>query len=285
MKEKNQRNKIFILGASGFIGNKLYKELLPYFDVYGTYATATPELDDNHIMFYFNIEKDSISNLLKLVQPNIIISSLRGNFEAQYKVHQEINDYVLAAINCKIIYLSTVNVFDGKGEFPSYENDAVLAKSDCGKFKISVENLIANLPKSMFAILRLPIVLGVNSPRIFQLKEASKNKAEFEVYPNLIISAITANKLVQQVHYIINKDLNGIFHLASEDVIHHSDLFQEISEKLELDTIVFKQLYTSNEDKFLAILPKLNTLPENYKISVSQIIEDCTLKEEIVSLK
>jgi len=279
------KNKILILGASGFIGNTIYKELLPYFDTYGTYYTSDSMFEDNQVMFPFNVEKDDINVILEKVQPNIIISSLRGDFNSQIKLHQEIANYTLAALDCKIIYISTVNVFDGKGEFPSYENDDLLAKSDYGKFKISIEKLILNLPASKFLIARLPIVLGVNSPRINLLKEASKNNTEFEVYPNLIISVTTANKLAQLVHYIINQSLEGIFHLASNDIIHHFDLFEEISEKLELEHIVFKHNYTSNKDRYLAILPKHNLLPDNYQISIQQVIEDSVLKEEIDSLK
>lgn len=285
MNQKIQKNKILILGANGFIGNIIYKELLPYFDVYGTYATATPELENNQIMFPFQVEKNSITQILNQVQPNIIISSLQGDFKAQYRTHQEINNYTLAAINCKIIYLSTVNVFDAKGEFPSYENDTLLAESNFGKFKISIEKLIQNLPKSKYTIARLPMVLGVNSPRIIQLKEASKNHTKFEVYPNLIISVTTANKIAQQLHYIINKRLNGIFHLATNDVMHHSDIIEEISKKLGLKNIVYEQIFSSNNNRYLAILPKHHLLPKNYQITISEVIEDCTLKEEIGSLK
>jgi dTDP-4-dehydrorhamnose reductase len=278
-------NKILILGASGFIGNVLYKELLPYFDVYGTYNSSNPEFDNNKIMFQFNVEHDDINVILNKVKPNFIISSLRGNFKDQFKVHQEVLNFVLESIDCKIIYLSTVNVFDAKGDLPSYENDSLLAHSDYGKYKVNQEKALLNLPKSKFTILRLPLVLGVNSPRIIQLKEAVKNKADFEVYPNLIISVTTANKIAQQVHYIINKNLNGIYHLASNDMIHHLDLFEEISDKLELKNVIFKNIYTSNEDKYLAILSKHNQLPKNYQITISEIIEDCVLKEEIDSLK
>ena len=278
-------NKILILGASGFIGNVLYKELLPYFDVYGTYNSSNPEFDNNKIMFQFNVERDNINVILNKVKPNFIISSLRGNFKDQFKVHQEVLNFVLESIDCKILYLSTVNVFDAKGDLPSYENDSLLAHSDYGKYKVNQEKALLNLPKSKFTILRLPLVLGVNSPRIIQLKEAVKNKADFEVYPNLIISVTTANKIAQQVHYIINKNLNGIYHLASNDMIHHLELFEEISDKLELKNVIFKNIYTSNEDKYLAILSKHNQLPKNYQITISEIIEDCVLKEEIDSLK
>ena len=285
MKQKTHKKRILILGASGFLGNTIYKELLPYFDTYGTYHSSSSAFEDNQVMFSFDVEKDNINIILEKTQPNIIISSLRGDFKAQLKVHQEIANYTLAALDCKVIYLSTVNVFDGKGTFPSYENDSVLAESDYGKFKISIEKLISNLPASKYLIARLPIVLGVNSPRINFLKEASKSNAEFEVFPNLIISITTANKLSQQIHYIINQDLHGIFHLASNDVIHHFDLFEEISEKLELKNIVFKHNYTSNKDWYLALLPKYNLLPDNYQITIQQVIEDSVLKEEIGSLK
>lgn len=278
-------NKILILGASGFIGNVLYKELLPYFDVYGTYRSANPEFDNNKIMFQFNVEQDDVNNILNKVKPNFIISCLRGGFKDQLKVHKELINYVLEHIDCKIIYLSTVNVFDAKGSHPSYENDHLLANSEYGKYKVNQEKLIYNLPKIKFTILRLPLVIGVNSPRIIQLKEASKNKAEFEVYPNLIISATTANKIAQQVHYIINQDLHGIYHLTSNDMIHHMELFEEISNKLELENVIFKKIYTSNEDKYLAILSKYNKLPKNYQITIPEIIEDCVLKEAIDSLK
>jgi len=279
------KNKILILGASGFIGNTIYKELLPYFDVYGTYYSSKSEFEENQVMFKFDVEKDNINTILNKVQPNYIISSLRGDFKSQIKVHQQINDFTLAAIDCKMVFLSTVNVFDAKGKYPSYENDPLLAQSEEGKFKASVEKLIKNLPKSKYNILRLPLVLGVNSPRILQLKETYKNKTAFEVYPNLIISCTTADKIAQQVHYIINRNKKGIFHLSSNDVMYHSDFFEELSEKLKLTTIIFKQLIISDENRYLAILPKYNKLPENYSITIAEVIEDCTLKEEINSLK
>jgi len=279
------KNKILILGASGFIGKAIYKELLPYFDVYGTYCTSQPDLDENQVLFQFDVSKDSILPILKEIQPNYIISSLRGDYKSQYHIHQDIRDYTLEASNCMILYVSTVNVFDAKFEFPSYENDDLSAESEYGKFKVSVEKLISTLPESKYAILRLPIVLGVNAPRVIQLKQANEHHANFEVYPNLIISITTVNKVAQQVHFIINKKRLGIFHLASNDIIHHSDLFEELSDRLELKNVVFKKVFSSNEDSYLAILPKDNKLPKNYRITVSQVIEECILKDEIITLK
>ena len=275
---------VLILGASGFIGNVLYRELLSYFDVYGTYANQEGLFRDNQVFYNYKVEEGGLDVILASVQPNVIISSLHGGFEAQYKAHETLVEYTTAT-NAKLLLLSTVNVFDGKGEFPSYEDDVPFAKSDYGKYKISVEKLVQTLPKSNYTILRLPLVLGVNSPRMFQLKQAIKHQAAFEVFPNLIISVTTANKVAQQVHYIINKELSGIFHLSSKDMVHHEDFFREISEKISEKTPIFKSAFSSNEDTYLAILPKKNKLPKTYHITVAEVIDDSTLKEEIITFK
>jgi len=277
-------DKILILGASGFIGNVLYKELLSYYDVYGTFSSQEGNFSENQVFFQYTVEEGGLDVILAEVEPTVIISSLRGDFKAQIKAHETLVEYCMAT-NARLLFLSSVNVFDGKGEFPSYENDTPFAGSDYGRFKIAVERLLRTLPKKNYAILRLPLVLGVTSPRIFELKRAIKNKEAFEVFPNLIVSVTTADKIAQQLHYIINKDCFGIHHLASKDMVHHEDLFREISEKISDKSPIFKSAFSSNEDTYLALLPKKNKLPKNYRITVAEVIEDCTLKEEIITLK
>lgn len=278
-------NRILILGASSFIGNKLYKELLPYFDLYGTFKSPNKEFEENAVMFHFDMNKNDIKSILTEIQPNFIIPTIKGNYKPLFVLYQELLNYVLAAIDCKLLYLSSFSVFDAKGKFPSYEEDILSSNSLDGKYNIKQEKTIKKLPSSKYVILRLPMILGVNSPKIVQLKEASKYNAEFEIFPNLVISANTINKIAQQIHYIINKNLEGIFHLSSNDMIHHSELFYEITDKLGLKNVIFKKIYTSNKDSYLAILPKQNLLPKNYQITLNQIISDCVLQEVIDSVK
>lgn len=282
--EGNMSNRILILGASGFIGNTIYKELLSYFDVYGTYAHQEGLYGQNQIFYKYQVEEDDLGSILKKVRPSIIISSFRGDSDAVFKAHELLCAYSLSA-GTKLMFLSSAHVFDAKGKFPSYESDVPLAESIEGKHKLSVEKLIRNLPDRNYAILRLPLVLGVNSPSIFMLKQSLKHHAAFEVYPHLVLNATTSNKIAQQIHFIINHDLFGIYHLASEDVIHHEDLFKEISERLSSHPPIFKSVYSRNEDQYLAILPKENKLPKNYSITIAEVIDESTLKDEIVTFK
>ena len=281
---QKQKHSILILGASGYTGNAIYRELCSYFETYGTYYSAHELYDNNKAFFGYDVANDDITQILKQIKPTIIISALRGNFKAQYHAHKQVCKYINGASQCRLLFLSSVNVFDGSTELPSYEDTRPRAVSEYGRFKASVEKLLFEKIKHQVSILRLPMVLGAYSPRILQLRQAIKHQAVFDVYPNLIVSVTTANTIAQQIHYIINKELRGVFHLASNDLVHHQDLFTEICEKISNKTPIFKSIYNSNDDQYLAVLPKFNTLPANYQTTVASVIENSTL-EDLITLK
>lgn len=284
MREKQNKHRVLILGGSGFIGNALYKELLSYFKVFGTYCKQHGNFSENKVFLNFCVEKDSLSPFLEKTQPTIIISAIKGSYDSQLKVHKEIESYILQNSNCSIIFLSTSEVFNAKPLHPSYENDFPLSETDLGKFKISIEKLfLENIPEQT-TIIRLPMVLGVNSPMIFHLRQCIRHRAAFEVFPNLIVTATTINKLVLQIHFIINHSLRGIYHLASNDMVHHDELFKEISSKISDRMPIFKSVFSSNEDRYSALLPKHNKLDSNYQITISEVIEESSLDETIVSV-
>ena len=281
---QKQKHSILILGASGYTGNAIYRELCSYFETYGTYYSAHELYDNNKAFFGYDVANDDITQILKQIKPTIIISALRGNFKAQYHAHKQVCKYINGASQCRLLFLSSVNVFDGSTDLPSYEDTRPRAVSEYGRFKASVEKLLFEKIKHQVSILRLPMVLGAYSPRILQLRQAIKHQAVFDVYPNLIVSVTTANTIAQQIHYIINKELRGVFHLASNDLVHHQDLFTEICEKISNKTPIFKSIYNSNDDQYLAVLPKVNTLPANYQTTVASVIENSTL-EDLITLK
>ncbi len=217
------------------------------------------------------METESLSFLLKNLQPDFIISALRGNFNAQIHAHFEMIDFIRNH-SCKLIFLSSANVFDAFTNFPSYEYDKTFSVSIYGKFKIQIENALLRLPNEKYNILRLPMVFGANSPRVEEIKTLHKIKDPIEVFPNVVINSTTLSKLTQQIHYIINRNLPGVFHLGSTDLIHHNDLILEICEKLGLEDFNITRVYESNEDRYLAILPKENRLPEFLEIQNQEVI-------------
>ena len=127
---------ILILGGSGYIGNCLYKELSPYYNTFGTYHTAKGFQDNQHF-FHFDIEKGGLEKIIKEVKPKLIISALRGNFDAQLEIHDFLINLV-RKINSRLLFLSSANVFDAFQHFPSYEYDKTLSESIYGRFKIKI---------------------------------------------------------------------------------------------------------------------------------------------------
>jgi dTDP-4-dehydrorhamnose reductase len=266
---------ILILGGSGFIGNALYKELSPYFATYATYNTARGFSQNQHY-FQFNADDEGLENILKEVKPKLIISCLRGDFNSQLETHSFLTDFIRTK-DCRILYLSSANVFDAFQHYPSYEYDKTLSESIYGRFKIKIENELMRLPVGKFVIARLPMVFGLNAPRTQELDFAIQNDLPIEVFPNSIININSDIRLSQQIHYIINQKKTGIFHLGSTDLISHHDFIKILVEKRHKKSGIYKQVFASNTIRYLAALPKENKLPNHLLPSYIDIIDDLSL--------
>ncbi|WP_062058078.1 sugar nucleotide-binding protein [Aquimarina longa] len=269
--------KILIIGASGFIGNALYKELNSYFDTYGTYCTDNTFFEKNQKFFQYDMQLEDISILLDNLKPTIIITALRGNFNSQLDAHHRVIQWIQKH-KCRLIFISSANVFDSFSNYPSYEYDKTFSDSVFGRFKIKIENALMRLPTNKYVIARVPMIYGAATPRLQEIKNLYNLKVPIEVFPNVIINITSILKLTQQLHYIINRNKKGIFHLGSTDLIYHMDLIKEICDTLELDDPILKQVYDSNNDRYLAVLPKDNKLPKNLQITTQEVINSVIAK-------
>ena len=268
--------KILILGGSGFLGYALYKELNPFYDVYCTFRSTNEKYKKNDRFIQWDLETELPKILLEEVQPDIIISAVRGEFYAQLEAHIVLIDYVIRKKK-RLMFLSSANVFDAFTNFPSYEYDKTFSYSKYGHFKIKIENALLRLPNDFYSILRLPMIFGKNAPRLKEIKALYDLKEPIEVFPNVVINATSIQKFTQQTHYIINRELNGIFHLGSKDLIHHNELIDKFCRRLRYKDPFFKQVYNSNDDRCIAVIPRDNLLPVNYQITIDEVVDNSIL--------
>ena len=269
-----KKHRILILGVSGFLGGAIYKELHHYFQTFGTFRTSSVAHEKNTHFYQYDFDDDDIFEILDIVKPTIIISSLRGDFSAQLTAHKHLYEYINQKKDCKMIFLSSANVFDAYSKFPSYENDTTLSNSIYGHFKIRLEQLFLKLPTNKVAIIRLPMVFGAQSPRNNEIKLLLKLDEPIELFPNLIMNVITAKKVSQQLHYIINRSKTGIYHLGSSDLVCHDDFIKELVERMYFNNTRYKLVYTTNDNRYLAVLPKDNKLPKHLQMKSEDVLKD-----------
>ena len=269
-----QKHRILILGVSGFLGNAIYKELCSYYSTFGTYRTPLLAFENNKQLYQYDFEEDDIFEILNVVKPTLIISALRGDFSAQLTAHKHLFEYISLKKKCKMVFLSSANVFDAYSKYPSYENDTTLSNSIYGHFKIRLEQLFLKLPSKKIAILRLPMVFGAQSPRVNELKLHLELDAPIELFPNLIMNVISDQKVTQQLHYIINRNKYGIFHVGSKDLVHHDDFIKDLVSKIGAKNPKFKLVYTTNDERYLAVLPKENKLPKHLQMYSLELLDN-----------
>jgi dTDP-4-dehydrorhamnose reductase len=264
-------NRVLILGGSGFIGQALYKELSGFYNVHATYLTSHKDYDNNQHYHQFDMETEELLPLLQDLKPTYVISALRGPMSAQLFLHDQLMQWTMVN-DSRIIFLSSANVFDRFTNYPSYEYDKTFSESIYGRFKIRIENALLRMPNSKYVIARIPMIFGAQSPKIKEFKKQITENESVEVFPNVVINATHIDKLVQQLHYIINRRRRGVFHLGSNNLIHHSDLYMDIAHAMKVDQVRWKQVYDSNEDRQLSVLPKDNLLPKHLQLTVEEVV-------------
>ena len=271
---KNKKTRILILGASGFLGHSIYKELSQYFNTFGTYRIPTKKFLNNKKFFEFNHEEDDVFEILEKINPSLIISSIRGSFDTQTILHRHITQYLKINNNVKIIFLSSANVFDAYSKYPSYEKDTRLSHSIYGLLKIKIEHIIQKLPKNQWVIIRLPMVFGNKSNRIIEIKELVKTNEPIELFPNLVMNVCSAERLNRQLHFIINRNKYGIYHCGSYDLVHHDYFMKDLLKYLDINNPKYKFVYTTNNERYLAVLSKYNKLPKYLQFESNDVLKE-----------
>jgi len=208
--------KILILGASGTVGKPLFQVLSEKYEVSGTFNRNKPtDIDDEYWHKFDITDISSLNTLLETVRPNLIISSLTGNFEQQLEVHKQLEKY-LQNTHGRIIFISTANVFDGDVRGQHSEADTPYPISQYGKFKQTCEKLLQKGLGDRCLIIRLPKIMDSQTVAEF-LKQAETGNPP--VYANLYMSFNSAKNVANTIKYCVDTNKHGVLHLTSSDSI------------------------------------------------------------------
>lgn len=265
--------KILVLGASGLVGKALLTELSSSFEVYGTYHQTKLSLQNDHQLQWHITDCKSILDWIDEINPQIIISCLRGAFALQLEVHKQIIQKIQPT-KTKLLFCSTTNVFDGEITKHHAENDTPLATSDYGQFKIQCETLIQAELGEHGIILRLPMVWGKNSPRLKEIKENITNKVEIEAYENLYLNHASDQRIAKQIRSIIENNLTGIFHLATTKIDSQYSFISKLVHSYNTDIKVKAIKIEDVEQYHFGLLVHRTDLPTHFTYENDQLISE-----------
>lgn len=268
--------KILVLGASGYAGSRIFNDLSKKYEVYGTYYSQEMRIENQHRMLRFDIaDSDKFSEILETVKPDIIISSLRGDYKAQIACHKQAAQYIAEKTGGKLIFLSTANVFDNELNFPHYEEDKLQSQTDYGKFKIQCENMLEGILGEKSIIIRIPMILGKDCPLISRMKSYIKNNESITLYENLFVNYTLDIQISKYIQYILEENLNGIFHIGTRDSCDYAEFFKELADRMGFENPDFN-IETSSDKKYQIVFTSRRDISETLQMSVRDVIDYVT---------
>ena len=166
---------------------------------------------------------DALISILEKENPDVVISSMRGDFQAQYRFHETLADW-LGGKAKRLLFISTANVFDGDMSQPWTEEAQPNPGSDYGKYKRDCEAMLEHKLSGQLIIFRIPSVWAPDCPRMQLLREHSASREPLAAYPNDHVNVTLTDQVGACAKYVLDHDLKGIFHIGSRDTVDYATM-------------------------------------------------------------
>ena len=258
--------KILIVGASGFIGNRLFKKLIdnPNYEIKGTSLNSQNDIFET--LDINNLEQTNI--LLNKFNPEIIIwcagnknlseteESLKNTINVNFESIKGIEDYLNKFSSTHFIFLSSDYIFDGiKGNFKV--NDKANPKTFYGISKLMAEQYIKK-KFPLFSIVRTSAVIGKGSVFFDWLNNCVINKKKISLYTNNF-TPTPLDFLIRQIEYLFEKKTSGTYNICGNKTLSRYDIGLIISKYYGINPIFLKKEKNGNNrfQKDLSLIPFL----------------------------
>jgi dTDP-4-dehydrorhamnose reductase len=241
------RQRLFIIGATGFVGSRLSLAARDRFVVVG--GSRSP-LSGSGTVAIDITDRHSVSRAFDQAQPELVahLAALSDidRCERERELAEKIN--VVGAMHvaeecarrgARLLYTSTDAVFDGTKHI-YYEHDPPTPVNWYGQTKASAERAIGDLLPSS-AIVRLSLVLGRSALAvgnsylekvIGNLRAGNKIVTPTFEFRNPIDVGTLCEFLLELAPRL---DATGIFHIGASDKMSRYDLARAIAERLGHD--------------------------------------------------
>ena len=230
-----------VIGASGFLGRKIFENLSEGHEIIGTYMMR--KRDNLH--YLDATDKKQVENFLLKYHPDRVIDTVgwANLFAAESKPEGVLAINYLTAKNigevCKkenipVTFISSSYIFDGsRGNYS--EKDTPNPKNQYGKTKIMAEKEILKLKNSI--VIRTDMLYGYNGGN----NDKNFLKALFEGgvvnirNPSQVRSPTFIEDIAPAILKLWDKRKYGIFNIAGPEKMTKYDFFKNISNRINKD--------------------------------------------------
>ena len=261
--------KFLVTGSAGLVGQQVVKDLSKSNQVFSCYNESKPEYGDSVKMDLKNYEM--ISSVLTEIKPDVVIhlGAMTGVdlCEKEKTSASEINTKATEIIakecsklNSFLVYVSTDYVFDGN--FGMYkEDDVANPLGFYGKSKLEGEKAVQNFSTN-WCIARTSTPFGLHPTKksfpMWVIENLQKQK-QIDVLIDQFTSPTYIPNLSRMLIEISERRITGIIHVAGASKISRYQMASMISDKLNLDGTLLKQI-SMNKMKWVAQRPKDSSL-------------------------
>lgn len=149
----------------------------------------------------------------------------------------------LTAQECRVVFLSTNQVFSTNLKAPPDEWTPVSPANEYGRQKAEAEAAILALsPKNI--VIRLTKVVSLNDGIFSGWKKKLFVGETIEAYENLYCSPIPLQKVSEKILEIALNDQGGVFHVCSKEAFSYYELGQIFASLLKIDSSLIKKAKT-----------------------------------------
>ena len=261
--------KVLVTGSAGLVGQQVVKDLSNSHQVFSCYNESKPEYGDSVKMDLKNHEM--ISSILTEKKPDIVIhlGAMTGVdlCEKEKTSASEINTKATEIIakecsklNSFLVYVSTDYVFDGNlGMYK--EDDITNPLGFYGESKLEGEKVVQNFSTN-WCIARTSTPFGLHPTKksfpMWVIENLQKQK-QIDILIDQFTSPTYIPNLSRMLIEISERRITGIIHAAGASKISRYQMASMISDKLNLDGTLLKQI-SIDEMKWVAQRPKDSSL-------------------------
>lgn len=261
------KKTIWVTGSGGRLGPAIIKELGKNIEnkVFGTDTDV--DITD----------MKAVDQIMKLYRPNVIINCAAMS-NAAYCEENRVEAYKINALgarnlaiaannaNCKLIHISTDDVFDGKKSGNWNEFDNPEPKSVYGKSKLAGEQYVSSLcPKHL--IVRSSWVYGGSTGNDYFNYVVAKGKAgeAFDSPVDKVSTPTSRDELCKFICKMVDIAEYGVYHVACEGMCTRNEFAKFVLKEMGYETSLARGVFSDGDQS--------STLLDNLMMKMTQVHE------------